>query len=425
MNAFADKYLKKQSLFSKFITDSVNQNLGIIVTIPCCDEPNLIACLNSLWRCERTENLVEVIVLINSGEQSSKEVLEQNYKSFKEAKIWIQTHQDDKLKFYIIRKEHLPKKFAGVGLARKIAMDEALSRFNEINKENGMIVGFDADSTCDSNYLVEMERFFQKNPKINGANLFFEHPLDGKEFDKQIYDGIAQYELYLRYYKLAMGYAGHPYAYHTIGSSFAVSARAYSKQGGMNRRQAGEDFYFLQKIIPLGRFYEINTTRVIPSPRISHRVPFGTGKAMAVFVENQIVDYQAYNYLAFKALKIFFGKLDACFHQKNRSLLFDLLQEVPEMLHCFLEHDHFFEALDEVNQNSASLHSFRKRFFEYFNAFKVLKYLNFVHAKFVEKESILFCTKQLFFDLKIQFPNSQSAKDLLLLCRRYEKTGIL
>ena len=29
----------------------------------------------------------------------------------------------------------------------------------------------------------------------------------------------------------------------------AVRAHAYARQGGMNRRQAGEDFYFMQKLV--------------------------------------------------------------------------------------------------------------------------------------------------------------------------------
>ena len=43
-------------------------------------------------------------------------------------------------------------------------------------------------------------------------------------------------------------FVGYPDSIYTIGSAFAVRAEAYMKQGGMNRRQAGEDFYFLYKL---------------------------------------------------------------------------------------------------------------------------------------------------------------------------------
>ena len=48
----------------------------------------------------------------------------------------------------------------------------------------------------------------------------------------------------------------------------------------MNRRQAGEDFYFIQKVAQRGNFSQCNTTCVVPSPRPSDRVPFGTGAAV-------------------------------------------------------------------------------------------------------------------------------------------------
>lgn len=419
--AFADKYLKKQRMYPEYITTPVDENLNMIVTIPCYDEPDLIPSLEALWNCDRPNGVVEVIVIVNSGEQTEQEALDQNAKTIDDATAWMETHQDEKLKFYLIHQPNLKRKFAGVGFARKIAMDEAVSRFNHIDKANGIITGFDADSTCDASYLVEIEKLFKKYPKANGANIFYEHPLEGEEFDQQIYDAIAQYELYLRYYMLAMRYAGHPHAYHTVGSSFAVSASAYIKQGGMNRRQAGEDFYFLQKIIPLGKFYEIKTTRVIPSPRVSDRVPFGTGKAVSTFVDEGIIDYQTYNYSAFKELKAFFDKVDDFFGVDYDTYLNDLLVQLPGSVRSYLKEDNFFEALDEINKNCASIDTFRKKFFGAFNAFKVLKYLNNVHEQFIDEESIVVCAKQLLTDLGINTKGIYSAKELLDIYRTYEK----
>jgi len=419
--AFADKYLKKQRMYPEYISATVSEKLNMIVTIPCYDEPDLIPSLEALWNCDRTENVVEVIVIVNSGEQTGERELAQNAKTIEEAEAWMKEHQNEKLKFYLIHQSNLPKKFAGVGFARKIAMDEAVSRFNKIDKANGIITGFDADSACDPNYLTEIEKLFKKFPKANGANIFYEHPLEGSVFEDQIYDAISQYELYLRYYMLAMRFAGHPHAFHTVGSSFAVSASAYIKQGGMNRRQAGEDFYFLQKIIPLGKFYEIKTTRVIPSPRVSDRVPFGTGKAVSTFVDEGIVDYQTYNYSAFKELKIFFDKIDDFFGVDYDTYLNDLLVSLPGSVRSYLKEDNFFEALDEINKNCASIETFRKKFFAAFNAFKVLKYLNNVHEQFIDEESIVVCAKQLLADLGIDTKGIYSAKELLEIYREYEK----
>ena len=44
----------------------------------------------------------------------------------------------------------------GVGLARKTGMDEAVRRFNSINRPDGVILNIDADCTVDSNYFIEI-----------------------------------------------------------------------------------------------------------------------------------------------------------------------------------------------------------------------------------------------------------------------------
>lgn len=420
--SFADKYLKKQQVFPDYISSDVPDNLGLVVTIPCFDEPDLVSSLKALWLCDRPNFKVEVIVIVNSGEQASDEVLSQNAKTIADAQEWMSLHEDEKLKFFLIHQPSLPKKTAGVGLARKIAMDEAVSRFNKIGKSNGIITGYDADSSCDANYFTEIEKLFKKYPKANGANIFYEHPLEGNEFSELIYNSIAQYELYLRYYMLAMRFSGHPHAYHTVGSSFAVSAEAYIKQGGMNRRQAGEDFYFLQKIIALGKFYEIKHTRVIPSPRTSDRVPFGTGKAMSTFLNEGISNYKNYNYAAFRDLKILFDNVDDFFGVDQDTFINKLIVELPGPVRSYLKEDNFFESLDEINRNCASIDAFRKKFFGAFNAFKVLKYLNNVHEQFMEEESVIVSAKLLLKDLGIATKGIYSAKELLEIYRDYERT---
>jgi len=288
-------YLSKHSFTAQLIAEPPSDNLALVVVIPCYNEPNLIASLQSLKKCELPSSDVEVIVLINSAENESGEVLEQNRESFHQAKEWAELNSLNGLRFFILNQTGLPKKHAGVDLARKIGMDEAVRRFEQAGNPNGIIVCFDADSLCDTNYLVELEKHFRKNPKTPACSIYFEHPLEGTEFSKEVYDGIANYELHLRYYVNALKYAAYPYAFQTIGSSLAVRSDVYQKQGGMNRRKAGEDFYFLSKVMHLGNFSELNSARVIPSPRSSHRVPFGTGKAIGDWLKNGSTELPSYN----------------------------------------------------------------------------------------------------------------------------------
>jgi len=215
--AFAEHYLTNHALFSSIISELPRTDLFISIVIPCYDEPDLCRSLESIWKCNRPSCSVEVLIVINASVESESSVINQNLTTYKSFINWKANHTEDKISFYAIVKNELPAKDAGVGLARKIGMDEAVRRFSFLNRPNGVIVGFDADSSCSENYLCEIEKHFIENPKTNGCSLRFEHPIEGNEFDSFIYNSIIQYELYLRYYIQALRYIKHPFAFHTIG----------------------------------------------------------------------------------------------------------------------------------------------------------------------------------------------------------------
>ncbi|MBK9016168.1 MAG: glycosyltransferase family 2 protein [Saprospiraceae bacterium] len=281
--------------------------LGIVVVIPCHDEDFLLLSLMSLRRCERPKCDVEVIVVVNESEDAPAAVREKNRTTCEQAQRWALTNNQGWLRFHILHLDNLPKKHAGVGLARKIGMDEACYRFAKIGNQQGVIACFDADSRCERNYLQAIHAHFTENPRVQACGIRFEHPLSGPDFPDEVYHAITLYELHLRYYVLAQRWAGIPHAWQTIGSSMAVRCDAYQQQGGMNRRQAGEDFYFLHKFIPLGGFAEITATKVIPSPRPSHRVPFGTGRAVGELLKNG-GQYLTYSPHSFEDLQVFLSQ---------------------------------------------------------------------------------------------------------------------
>ncbi len=198
----------------------------------------------------------------------------------------------------------LPERYAGPGLARKTGMDEAVRRFAAAGTPDGIILSFDADTLCDPDYFTAISDHFHRHPDDNGCSIYFEHPLSGSDFNSEVYRAVTYYELHMRYYLRGLRNAGHPNVYHTVGSAFAVTAEAYCRHGGMNRRKAGEDFYFLQKFFDAGRFSECNTTRVIPSPRPSGRVIFGTGAAVSEFLSSK-AEPLTYNPAAFDSIGTF------------------------------------------------------------------------------------------------------------------------
>ena len=262
----------------------------------------------------------------------------------------------------------LPAKKAGVGLARKIGMDEAARWFNAISK-NGIITCFDADSTCERNFLQEIHRQFEANA-LDAGVVFYEHPL--------VHTEIEQYELFLRYHVDSLRYSCFPFAFQTLGSCISVRSHIYQKHGGMNTRKAGEDFYFLHKIIPHCCFGEINTTTMYPSPRRSDRVPFGTGVAVSKIAS--LARYEVYSFKSFEDLRILFQSVGKIYREESLDL--------PESIMQFHDDHDFEKALSSMRRNTASIQAFAKRFYAWWDAFRALKYVHYARDHYFPLTSL-------------------------------------
>ncbi|MCD4794313.1 MAG: glycosyltransferase [Bacteroidales bacterium] len=412
--SFADTYFRRFQTYDKIISEEPNKDIFLSVVIPSYNEPDLCTSLQSLLDCELPKQSVEVIVVVNSSEDTPEDILNINRESYSQAKEFSVKYSTERLNFRILNFDYLPKKFAGVGLARKIGMDEALHRFDFLNKNNGLIAGFDADALVQNNYFTEIEKHFRNNPATKACSINFEHPIEGNQFNENIYKNIINYELHLRYFVEALRYAKFPYAYHTIGSSFVVRADIYAVQGGMNRKKAGEDFYFLQKIIPLGNYSELNSTAVIPSPRMSDRVPFGTGAAVKKMIEQNKNDFTTYNFEVFEILKHFFEGKDKFYEEYSTDNVNVYISE-------FLEANNFKEDLAKIKDNSPNINIFRKRFYDWFNAFRIIKFLNYTREKYFTGLSVKQEAEKLLQRKYSSVFIPESEKEMLLFYRDIQK----
>jgi len=381
---FANHYLLKNNRFP-LIKKEPNPQCNMSIVIPCYNEPALLQTLESVKKCSLPHSKVEVIVLINHSEDAPEEIKTANMVTKSEADQWIKNNNCDGIRFFAVGPVELRKKWAGVGLARKTGLDEAVLRFNRCNKTRGIVVSLDADSLVEPNYLIEIEKHFNQNPKHVGATIKVEHQKDGlSEKQKR---GIELYEKYLHYYKDALQFTSFPNSIYTIGSAFVVTAESYVKCGGMSRRQAGEDFYFLQNLVQLGVVGEVNTTRVFPSARLSKRVPFGTGAAIQKWMEGTEDLTKTYNFKAFLDLKTFFEGKERLF-RSGESGFEAILSTLSEPVRQFLLLDNFKIEIEDLNKNCSSMKSFQTRFFHKFNSFKVLKFMNFAHENYYEKADL-------------------------------------
>jgi hypothetical protein len=388
------------------------QNLKLVIVIPCLAETGISQTLESLRKNSGFTLPTECLVVINHSALADQEIKSINQKILDDISAAREKLNSDNLKFIPVATFNLPDKKAGVGLARKIGMDMAVERLKQSgNLKDGIIVCLDGDCTVQENYLAEIEKFFSTH-KANGCSIYFEHPLDGENAE-----GIIDYELFLRYYNGALRWTGFPYAFQTVGSSMAVSAIAYEKQGGMNTRKAGEDFYFLNKIVQLERFGDLTTTTVFPSSRKSERVPFGTGREMIEWEKNRHLP--AYHPDLFIELKKIFGLIDE-FLSDDDPLKILSKKNIHPLLIDYLQKQKLNEGVLEAKTHTATPAAFRKRFFVWMNAFRIMKLLNELSLSSFSKLPIHQCASWLWQNISSERPGSD-AKNLLLQFRKYDR----
>jgi len=366
-------YLTRYAQGSQLIDTPPPSDLGLLVVIPAYFEPDLIKTLQSLADCISIDGSVEVIVVINYSSEEPVDVVAYSQQCLQQCTHWADG-QDSGINYHFSLQE-LPAKHAGVGLARKIGMDEAVRRFEQLNRE-GIIVCLDADCEVAPNYLQTIDKHFKANPNTPGCSIYYEHQLN--KISGRQRNAIAGYELHLRYYVHGLTYGGLPAAFQTVGSAMAVRSSAYQKQGGMNKRKAGEDFYFLQKIIKLGGFTNLTDTTVYPSARISQRVPFGTGRAMRESSNKSEDEYMTYHLQTFIDLKAFIVPLSKLYGASANEVA-AVWNKFTPALQGFITRENYLEQVMELNGKTGTRKAFEKRFFQWIDGFFAFKFAN--HAR--------------------------------------------
>lgn len=266
----------------------------------------------------------------------------------------------------------MPDNAGGVGAARKIGLDAALTVFNYGTADDKLLFCLDADTLVEDNYLKEVRSFFDKEGKAAAVNYSHQRPATSH---RRL--AIGAYEIFLRYYVLGLRYAGSPYAFHTIGSTMVCTADAYVAIGGMNRRDAAEDFYFLNKLAKYTEVGRITNTTVYPSARLSRRAPFGTGRRMARFMEGGEDEFLLYDPCVFIILKKWLGMMKFSPDRQTGEIQTHA-GEISPLLLSFLETNNFFEIWDRIRKNIKNSEGLLRHFHFWFDGFKTLKLIHFL-----------------------------------------------
>jgi len=355
-----ERYLKDHAEEYTETLPPVPDDLRLCIVIPALAERgNIGAVLDSL---PEKDDRFEVIVVVNHKEGASAEIVENN----------AGTVEDVSGRALIIERV-FPADVAGVGAARRAGMDLALRRLVAAGRpEKSAIACLDADSPVDPGYVEGILSVFGGDSPPAAGICACRHPIPD---DADQAKAIVAYELWLRYMEQGFRFCGSPYAFQTIGSCTVVSPRAYALADGMPRRQAGEDFYFLQKIAKVfGRVVDLDVT-VRPSARVSNRVPFGTGRAM-IRCRDDGPDYYLYAEppRAFKDLKKFFEGAAAD--------LAGMREAASPLLASFIDKHGGWAVLEDIRQNSADAEHFAFGVHTWFDSLQVVRYARRCKAEY-------------------------------------------
>lgn len=390
-------YLERYATPNLGLFEQIPVERTLIVVIPCYKEPDILSALHALDACTYDTDKAAILVVVNEPEDATKEARNIN-------KSTLTTLRQAQIKYPLVFTHSIfPTKKAGVGLARKTGMDEAVRYFHK-HQRDGIIVCFDADCTCSPDFLSEIAGQFENKPYLNLGLVHFEHHLEN------LTTHIIDYELHLRYYINAQRHACCPHAVQTLGSCMTVRASAYQKQGGMNTRQAGEDFHFIHKMMNLGGIEEINTTTIRPSARISDRVPFGTGRALGKSVQQELRTYAPQT---FEDLK----QANRHLQEQYESALAPA--ELPESLTTFYEKQGFAQALCKMKSESNSFAVFHKKYYAWWDGLRLMKFVHHCRDHFYPDQSITVAVEWIFEILQLKYPADK--RHQLITLREYDR----
>lgn len=366
-------YLQKHAFCPPQVTRPPQPGLRMVVVVACRDEPELLDCLLALRECNLPGHAVEVLVVIGDSEEDAADLKARNLALLASARAWAAEADTDALRFHCLHFPNLPARHAGMGLLRKVGMDEAVHRLNLTHNPRGIIASLDAEAVCDAHYLTAIAHYFDQHPTRDSCSLAFAFPTS-HDASPQLAAGALRVELAHRLLIAGLRHGGHPYAYSTLGTAMAVRSGAYQAQGGMNRRKVDEDFHFLQKFIELGVHGNCTATCVQLPMFFADTTWSSIGQKVMQYWETPDPDYPVFALESFVALQqalagvrlwqaLDAGTLDTC------------LAQFPDGIREFMQHHRFTATVQEIQRYTRSPAAFEKRFYRWLDGRKTFHYL--------------------------------------------------
>lgn len=183
----------------------------------------------------------------------------------------------------------------GVGYARK----ELFEAVDQTADDEDIVISLDADIRIRPDFVQSVKKQLVNHKKALLLTNPYYHELTGNDAHDR---SILRYELYMRYYLINLLRIGSPYAFSALGSAISFRMKGYRKISGITPKEAGEDFYFVNRMKKAGEILIWNDEAVYPSSRESDRVPFGTGPAVTKGKKGDWNSYPFYDQEGFERI---------------------------------------------------------------------------------------------------------------------------
>ena len=387
-----DKYLAQYSLRPGALSE-LHRHWQHVMVVPSYDEsPEFLATWQQIY--QNTSLLI--VLVLNRPDGSDHAVNEpvraalETYPTVTLGEGYFLSHLNDSCSLLSVdldRLEGSTPANEGVGRARRVGCDLALELQHQGVIETHWIYSGDVDSIWPADLFTTSWSDEASAVVVPFVHRFEEHLTHLSPDQERIATATELYELKLHHYVLQLRALDSPYGFHALGSSCLFNSGAYASVRGMPLRSAAEDFYLLNKLAKVAPVFCATGHGVTIAPRLSARVPFGTGPAVGklLAVENVFHEPLFYDARCFDVLGRLCSKFSIWTETQEPNTLEQLVSEfgpaVAADLHELLNQWDYLKAIAHIHRAGSTTVERKNHITTWLDGFRILKIIHLLRDR--------------------------------------------